>query len=183
MINLSAVFNFFIILVELCVIGALIFAALDFIATDERFKRIAKIAVGGVLVVLFMFAVKAVFSGGEGGMNMTPLGFLYFAVGVILVLLVWYVIDAVLGWIAATWAPFLAPALGIIRFVLAGLMLVVILLIAANVLFGASLGGAPFRFGELQHHGALQRNANWASTGSVRELRNYASEPSARVAA
>ena len=40
MINLSGVFNFFIILVELCVIGALIFAALDFIGTDERFKKI-----------------------------------------------------------------------------------------------------------------------------------------------
>jgi hypothetical protein len=141
MINLGGVFNFFIILVELCVIGAMIFAALEFIATDPRFKQIAKIAVGGVLVVLFLFAVRAVFVGGSGGMNLTPLGFLYFAIGVILALLVWYVIDAMLGWIAANWFTPMAPALGIIRFVIAGLMLVVILLIAANVLFGASLGG------------------------------------------
>ena len=110
-------------------IGALIFAAIDFIATDARFKKIAKIAVGGVLVVLFLFAVRAVFAGGAGGMNLTPLGFLYFAIGVILVLIVWYVIDALLGYVAANWAPFLTPALTIIRFVLAGLMLVVILLI------------------------------------------------------
>jgi hypothetical protein len=137
MINLGGVFNFFIILVELIVIGALIFAAIDFIGTDERFKKIAKIAVGGVLVVLFLFAVKGVFAGGAGGMNLTPIGFLYFAIGVILTLIVWYVIDAVLGWIAANWFPPMAPALGIIRFVLAGLVLVVILLIAANVLFSA----------------------------------------------
>jgi hypothetical protein len=168
MINLSGVFNFFIILVELCVIGALIFAAIDFIATDERFKKIAKIAVGGVLVVLFLFAVKAVFSGGEGGMNLTPLGFLYFAVGVILTLLVWYVIDAILGYIAASWAPFLAPALGIIRFVLAGLMLVVILLIAANVLFGASIGGSTFRFSEGRHGSLL--TPDWSPTGFVQGI-------------
>lgn len=148
MINLSGVFDFFIILVELCVIGALIFAAIDFIATDPRFTKIAKYAVGGVLVVLFMFACKAVFFGGGGGMNLTPLGFLYFAIGVILVLIVWYVIDAILGWIATNWFPPLAAVLAIVRFVLAGLMLVIILLIAANVLFGASMlsGGAPFRF-------------------------------------
>jgi len=178
MINLSGVFNFFIILVELCVVGALIFAAIEFIATDPRFKQIAKIAVGGVLVVLFLFAVKAVFTGGEGGMNLTPLGFLYFAIGVILTLLVWYVIDAALGWIAANWAPFLAPALGIIRFVLAGLILVVILLIAANVLFGASIGGAPFRFSDGRQHGSLQQNDR-TPAGFVREFRGDAPEPSA----
>lgn len=150
MINLGAVFNFFIILIELCVIGALIFVALDFISTDERFKKIAKIAVGGVLVILFLFAVKAVLTGGAGGVNMTPLGFLYFAIGVILVLIVWYVIDAFLGYIAANWAPWIAPALALIRFVLAGIVLVVILLIAADVLFGAAAlsGGAHFRLGQ-----------------------------------
>ncbi len=154
MINLGNVFNFFIILVELLVVGALIFAAIEFVATDDRFNKIAKIAVGGVLVILFLFAIKAVFSGGGSGMNLTPVGFLYFAVGVILTLIVWYVIDAILGYIASAWAPFIAPALNIIRFVLAGLVLVVILLIAADVLFGASIfGGAPFRFGEVQHHG------------------------------
>jgi hypothetical protein len=150
MINLSGVFSFFIILVELCVIGAMIFAAMDFIATDERFKKIAKIAVGGVLVVLFLFAIKAVFAGGGSGMNLTPLGFLYFAIGVILVLIVWFVIDAALGWIAANLFPPLAGVLEIIKFVLAGLMLVVILLIAANVLFGATMGGAPFRLSQLE---------------------------------
>ena len=141
----SALIDFLITLVGLIFIGAMIFMAIDFISTDERFKKIAKIAVGGVLVVLFMFAIRALFGGGGGGMNLTPLGFLLFAIGVILVLIVWYVIDALLGYIAASWAPFLAPVLGIIRFVLAGLMLVVILLIAANVLHigsgSESIGG------------------------------------------
>ena len=164
-INLGSVFNFFIILIELVIIGALIFAAIDFISTDERFKRIAKLATGGVLVVLLLFAVKAVFSGGGGaGINLTPLGFLYFAIGVILTLVVWYVLDALLGYAAATWFPPLAAALGIIRFVLAALVLVVILLIAANVLFGA--GGAPFRFSDV---GPL-RNYAWASTRFVSGL-------------
>jgi hypothetical protein len=165
MINLSAVFTFFIILVELLIIGALIFTAIDFISTDERFKKIGKIAVGGVLFILFLFAVRAVFSGVTGVMNLTPIGFLYFAVGVILVLIVWYVIDALVGYLAATWIPMLSPALGMIRFVLAGLMLVVILLIAADVLFGAAAlsGGAPFRLGQLWQ-------PNWQSAAIVQEL-------------
>ncbi len=158
MINLSGVFNFFIILIELCVIGAMIFTAMDFIGTDERFKKIAKIAVGGVLVVLFLFAVRDVFGGGgAGGMNLTPGGFLMFAVAVILTLILWYVIDALLGWVAANWAPFLAPALDIIRFVLAGLMLVVILVAAANILLGVSLNGGGSFLGN-QRHGALLSN-------------------------
>jgi hypothetical protein len=156
MINLSGVFNFFIILVEICVIGALIFAAIEFIATDERFKRIAKIAVGGVLLVLFLFACRDVFVGGTSGTNLTPLGFLWFAIGVILVLIVWYVIDALLGWVAAYWFPPLGGALTIVRFVIAGLMLVVILIIAANVLFGAQMAGGTnlFRTGN-EHRSQL----------------------------
>ena len=170
MINLSGVFNFFIILIELIVIGAMIFMAMDFISTDERFKKIAKLAVGGVLFVLFAFAVRAVFVGGAGGMNLTPLGFLYFAVAVILVLIIWYVIDAALGYIAAKWFPVIAPALAIIRFVLAGLMLVVILLIAADVLFGASLtGGATFRLGAHSQIEQVRPN-DWASIRFVPEL-------------
>lgn len=142
-INLSGVFNFFIAFVELAVIGALIFAAIEFISTDARFKKIAKIAVGGALVVMLMFAAKAVFAGG-GGMNLTPAAFISFAVGVILTLVVWYVIDALLGWVAANWFPPLAGALVIVRFVIGAIVLVVILLIAANLLFGANVGGAGF---------------------------------------
>ena len=169
-------------MVELCVIGALIFTAVDFISTDERFKKIAKIAVGGVLVVLFMFAVRDVFSGGNSsGMNLTPVGFLMFAIAVILTLLVWVVIDRALGYIASNWAPFLAPVLGIVRFVLAGLMLVVILLAAADILLGVSLtGGQSFRLGE--RHSALLKD-DWASAGPLRELRKDASESSAASAA
>jgi hypothetical protein len=146
LINLTGVFNFFIVVVELVVIGALIFAAIDFIATDDRFKKIAKLASGGVLVVLLLFAIQGVFTGGGKGMNLTPLGFLYFAVGVILTLIVWYVLDKLLDYAAANWFKPLAGALDVIKFVLAGLVLVVILLIAANVLFGAAMGGANFRF-------------------------------------
>jgi hypothetical protein len=157
MINLGGVFNFIIVFVELLVIGGMIFAAIEFISTDVRFKYIAKIAVGGVLLVLFLFAAKAVFLGGDGGANLTPIGFLWFAIGVILTLLVWYIIDVALGYIAREWWPPLAGALDIVRFVLAGLMLVVILLIAANVLFGANvMGGVTFRN---DRHSQLERPA------------------------
>jgi hypothetical protein len=163
MINLGGVFNFFIILVEIFIIGGMIWLAIDFIGTDDRFKRIAKFAVGGVLLILFLFAVRDVFGGGGGsGMNLTPVGFLYFAIGVILTLIVWFVIDYVIGVLANWWTP-LSAVLPLVRFVLAGLMLVVILLIAANVLFGTSvMGGATLRG---DHHSQLdERHALWLPT-------------------
>ena len=43
----SALMDFLIAVVGLCIIIYLIFLALDFIAPDERFKQIGRYAVGG----------------------------------------------------------------------------------------------------------------------------------------
>ena len=49
----SALIDFLITLIGLVFIGAIIFMAIDFISTDDRFKKIGKFAVGGILVILF----------------------------------------------------------------------------------------------------------------------------------
>jgi hypothetical protein len=141
--------DFLITLVGIIIIGALVFLAIDFISTDERFKKIAKLAVGGVLLILFLVAVKGVLFGG-GGAAITAAGFITFAIGVIVVLVVWYIItkvlDLILSWVG------LGALRDIILFVVGALVLIVILLLAANMLLG---GGGSFGRFQFERHGQL----------------------------
>jgi hypothetical protein len=139
----SGLMDFLITLVVLVGVGALIFTAIEFISTDERFKKIAKIAVGVVLVALFLFAVKAVLFGGGGGPAPSIAGLIAFAVGVIVVLVVWYVITIFLN-VVMGWMPSLAPFKEMILFVVGAIILIVILLMAASMLLGG--GGDYFHF-------------------------------------
>lgn len=136
----SGLFDFLIDIVGLVIVGAMIFAALEFIATDARFKKIARLAVGGILVLLFLLAVKGVLFGGAGAAVMTPTGILYFAIAVIVILVVWFIIDLALSWCASVFPP-ISPFMGAIKFVVAALVLIAILVAAANMLLGGSMLG------------------------------------------
>lgn len=142
----SGLMDFLIVIVGLFIVGAMIFAALEFIATDPRFKKIAQLAVGGVLVLAFLFAIKGVLFGGAGAQVITPSGLIQFAIGVIVLLVVWFIINAVLDW-AATWFAPLGPVMAIVKFVVAAIVLIVLLILAADMLFGAGTMGpfSPFR--------------------------------------
>lgn len=145
----SGLFDFLIAIVELIIVGAIIFAGLDFILTDERFKKIARLAIGGVLVLAFLFAIKGVLFGGGGAFAISPIGILYFAIGVIVLLVVWYLISMALDFMA-TFFPPIGPFIVAIKFVVSAIMLIVLLLLAADLMFGAGImirsgsGGATF---------------------------------------
>jgi hypothetical protein len=131
----SALMDFLIAVVGLCIIVYLIFLALDFIAPDERFKLIARYAVGGTALLVFLVAIKGVlFGGGAGGMAITPLAVIEFAIGLIVVMVVLYIIYMVVD--------FLAPGnLAIpIKYVIGAIALIAILIIAEKALFGGGLG-------------------------------------------
>jgi len=129
----SALMDFLIAIVGLCIIVYLIFLALDFIAPDERFKQIGRYAVGGVALLVFLVAIKGVLFGGGGGIAISPGGIIQFAIGMIVVMVVLYVVYMVID--------FLAPGnLAVpIKYVLGALALVAILLVAQQVLFGGGL--------------------------------------------
>lgn len=142
----SSLMDFLIILVGLIIIGAMIFAAIEFIATDPRFKQISRFAVGGILVLLFLYAVKGVLFGGGGGTGLvTPLALLYFAIAVIVILVVWFLIDWALKWLAGVFPP-LAPFMSVITFVISALVLIAILVAAADLLVGG--GSRIFTIGQ-----------------------------------
>ena len=136
----AGLIDFLIALFGLIIIGAMVFLAIDFVTTDERFKKLAKLAVGGLLVIMFLLDVKAALFGG-GRSFITPMGLITFAIGVIVILVVWIIIDWVLPRVL-DWFPPLKPAEAIIRIVISALVLIAILVVAANVFFG--VGGQWF---------------------------------------
>ncbi len=146
----AGLWNFFLTLVELVIVGAIIFAALEFIVTDERFKKIARLAIGGVLVLAFLFSVGAVFGFGGGGgaaFAISPVGLIFFAIGVIVLLVVWYLVLLGID-VIVRWFPPLAAWTDALKFVVSAGVLIVLLLLSADLLFGAGImihnqGGRP----------------------------------------
>lgn len=137
----SSLLDFLISIVGLCIIVYLIFLALDFIAPDEKFKQIARYAVGGAALLIFLVAIKAVlFGGGGAGIGASPIGVIEFAIGLIVVMVVLYLIYMVVDYIAPE--PFKVP----VKYVIGAIALIAILVLAERVLMGGGLGMVPASF-------------------------------------
>lgn len=138
----SALFDFLISIVGLCIVVYLIFKALDFIAPDERFKEIARYAVGGAALLIFLVALKGVFFGGGGGTGIgaTPAGVIEFAVGLIVALVVLYLVYMVIDILAPE--PLKVP----VKYVIGAIALIAILILAERVLMGGGMGVLPSNF-------------------------------------
>lgn len=130
----SALMDFLIACVGLCIIVYLIFLALDFIAPDERFKQIGRYAVGGVALLVFLVAIKGVLFGGGGAMAISPVGIIEFAIGLIVVMVVLYIIYMVVDQLAP--GGLAVP----IKYVIGAIALIAILIVAERALFGGGLG-------------------------------------------
>jgi hypothetical protein len=89
-------------------------------------------------VIAFLFAIKAVLFGGGGAFAISPIGILYFAIGVIVLLVVWFLINMALD-LMASWFPPIGPFMVTIKFVVSAIMLIVLLLLAADLMFGAGI--------------------------------------------
>lgn len=127
----SALLDFLIAVVGLCIIVYLIFLAIDFISPDERFKLFGRYAVGGAALLVFLFAIKGVlFGGGSGGMSVSPVGIIEFAIGLIVVMVVLYIIYMVIDRLAPP--DFATP----VKYVIGAIALIAILVLAERVLFG-----------------------------------------------
>lgn len=131
----SALLDFLIAVVGLCIIIYLIFLAIDFLSPDDRFRLFARYAVGGAALLVFLVAIKSVlFGGGGGGIAVTPVGIIEFAIGLIVVMVVIFIIYMVIDRLAP---PDLAVP---VKYVIGALALIAILVLAERVLFGGSIG-------------------------------------------
>ncbi len=132
----AAFINFLIAVVGLAIIVGMIFLALDRIAKDAFLKQIGKIAVGGCAVLILLIDLRAVFVGGGAGAGIAPAALIEFAIGVIVLIAIFYLIDmAVTAWLPQ-WS-------GVINYVLSVLMLILLLVLAEKALFGGGLGVIP----------------------------------------
>jgi hypothetical protein len=130
----SGLVDFLISVVGLIGIFYMIYVALDGIVPDARMKQIARIALGIAGTILALLMIKAVLFGGGAGPVITPGNVIEFAVAIIVIYAVFFILNLVIDWIAL---PALAPAL---KYILAAVVLIAMLLAAEQALFGGGLG-------------------------------------------
>lgn len=149
----SGLIQFLINIVALLAAGAIFFLAIDKVAPDAFFAKIGKIAVGALLLIALIVTVAAVF-GMAGGVSVSIVGVVWFAVAVIVAIVVLYIINLLVDWIVgqmggAGWAP-------VIKYILGAIVLIGLLIAAANLMFGVGMSNLsstsprksePFRSG------------------------------------
>jgi hypothetical protein len=136
----SGLIDFVITLIVICGVGALFFITIDWMKVDATMKKIAKIAIGVVLAVVILLAIKAVLFGG-GGAALSGGGIIGFAIGIIVLLVVLYIVDVLLGWLAANMGIG-APIIDIVRYLVFAIALIALLVLADRSFFGGRYIGA-----------------------------------------
>ena len=143
----SGLVQFLINMIALLAAGAIFFVSIDKVAPDEFFARIAKIAIGALLLIAVIVTVAAVF-GLASGVTVSPAGVIWFAVAVIVAIVVLFVLNAIVDWIAANMG--FGQIGSMLKYVLGAIVLIALLVAAANLLFGYRIGNlrserpAPF---------------------------------------
>jgi len=133
----SGLVQFLIDIVAILAAGGIFFASIDRVSPDGFFAKIAKIAIGALLLIALIVTVAAVF-GMAGGISVSPLGIVWFAVAVIVAVVILYIINLVLDWLATQMGGgvWVAP----VKYVLGAIVLIGLLLAAANFMFGVHVG-------------------------------------------
>jgi hypothetical protein len=130
--------QFLINIIALLAAGGIFFISIDRVAPDEFFSRIAKIAIGALLLIALIVTIASVFGMLAGGFVVSPLGIVWFAIAVIVAVVVLYVINLILDWVGTNMGG--GPIIPIIKYVLGAIVLIGLLIAAANLLFGFKMG-------------------------------------------
>jgi hypothetical protein len=141
----SGLVTFVVNIIALLAAGAIFFVSIDRVAPDAFFAKIAKIAIGALLLIALVVTIAAVF-GLATGVTVSPLGVVWFAVAVIVAVVILYVINLVIDWIGGQMGG--GPWTAVVKYVLGAIVLIGLLVAAANLLFGYK-GAGPFRLGSI----------------------------------
>jgi hypothetical protein len=155
----SGLVQFLINIIALLAAGGIFFVSIDKIAPDEFFAKIAKIAIGALLLIAFIVTIAAVFGLAGAGVTVSPLGILWFAIAVIVAVVVLYVINLIVDWIAANMG--IGPIAGIIKYVLGAIVLIALLVAAANLLFGYKVGNLGLPRSKIDLQSAVVALPSW----------------------
>jgi hypothetical protein len=133
----SGLVTFIVNIIALLAAGGIFFISIDRVAPDEFFGRVAKIAIGALLLIALVVTIAAVF-GLAGGVTVSPLGVVWFAVAVIVAVVILFVINMIVDWLGTNMG--MAHLSAIIKYVLGAIVLIGLLIAAANLLFGYHVG-------------------------------------------
>jgi hypothetical protein len=136
----SGLVQFVVNIIAILAAGGIFFVSIDKVAPDAFFAKIAKIAIGALLLIALVVTIAAVF-GLAGGVTVSPLGIVWFAVAVIVAIVVLYILNLVIDWIGQNMGggPWIVP----VKYVLGAIVLIGLLIAAANMLFGYHVISAP----------------------------------------
>lgn len=137
----SGLVQFLINIIALLASGAIFFLSIDKVAPDGFFARIAKIAIGALLLIALIVIVASVFGLAGGAVAIQPYAIVWFAVAVIVAVVVLYIINVIVDWIGANMGG--GPFIEIIKYILGAIVLIGLLIAAANLLFGVKIGSMP----------------------------------------
>jgi hypothetical protein len=140
---MTGLIGFIISMILLLGVGAIFFITIDGIAKDAMLAKIAKIAVGCLLLIAFILSVAAALGFGGTGFNTTPGAIITFAVGVLVLIAVLYVVDLILGWIGSNMGIG-EPIVTAVRYIITVIALICLLLLAGTALVakgGVSIPG------------------------------------------
>jgi hypothetical protein len=130
--------QFLINIIGLFAAGAIFFLSIDKIAPDEFFAKIAKIAIGCLLLIAFIVVIAAILGVGGAGTAISPTGIIWFAIAVIIAVVVLYVVNLIVDWLAGNMG--IGPLAPIIKYILGAVVLIALMVAAANLLFGYNVG-------------------------------------------
>lgn len=156
--NGSGLLGFLISLIVLFAVGAIFFLVIDRVAKDAFLAKIAKIVIGCLILIAFIIAIAGVLGFGGGGIAASPQAIVTFAVAVLVLVVVLYLIELFLGWLASNMGIG-APIVDAIRFVITVVALIALILVAGSALLGGGSYSLPFR--GFERHGALLQH-DWA---------------------
>lgn len=137
--NGSGLLGFLITLIVLFAVGAIFFLTIDSVAKNALLAKIAKIVVGCLVLIAFIIAVAGVLGFG-GGLSAGPQGIVIFAVGVLVLIVVLYLVELFLGWLASNMG-LSPPVVEAIRFVITAVAIIALIMVAGTALIG---GGSSF---------------------------------------
>jgi amino acid transporter len=134
----SSLVGFLVSLIVLSGVTAIFFIAIDKVAKDQVLAKIAKIAVGCLIVIYFVLAVAGVLGFGGGAVSASPWGVIIFAIGVLVLLAVLYIVDLFLPWLAGKMGMG-APVVSAIQYVITILAIIALLVVAGEALLSGSV--------------------------------------------
>ena len=143
--------DFLISLIILAGVLWIFFLVIPRVSPDPLFTTIAQVVVGIAALIVFILAVASVLGFGGTHLAISGSALLTFAIAVIVGLLVLYIVNLFLDWLAGQ-APPIAPFIGAIKYIIGALVLIALLYIAGTALFG---GGTLPSIGIGGRHGGL----------------------------